>query len=449
VPRSTEDQQHIAVIGGGITGLTAAYRLASEGHRVTLWERGQQLGGQANAFPVAGSALERFYHHLFQSDRHIVALAEEIGIGDRLVWLPSNVGYFADGRIWPLNGALDLLRLGFLPFPDRLRVGLVTAYLQRVRDWKPFEQVTAERWLRRTLGQRAYDRTFGAQLRAKFGSYHDQVAMVWFWGKIWLRTTSRRSPLEGERLGYFRGSFNVLVDALAGAARQAGATLNAGSGPSAIRSVPGGGWELLFDDEKTAVDAVVVTTPSPILARLVPELPERYRRLLSGLEYEAAIVALLQLREPLSNIYWLNVADDDLPFTGVIEHTNFISPEEYGGKRFVYLSKYLEPDHPYFALSDEALIETYIPYLKRINPRFDRSWIEESWVFRERAAQPIIPLNYGERIPDHRTGLPGLYLANTTQIYPEDRGTNYSVRLGNDIAALVSGDLAVRRAARG
>jgi protoporphyrinogen oxidase len=449
VPRSTEDQQHIAVIGGGITGLTAAYRLASEGHRVTLWERGQQLGGQANAFPVAGSALERFYHHLFQSDRHIVALAEEIGIGDRLVWLPSNVGYFADGRIWPLNGALDLLRLGFLPFPDRLRVGLVTAYLQRVRDWKPFEQVTAERWLRRALGQRAYDRTFGAQLRAKFGSYHDQVAMVWFWGKIWLRTTSRRSPLEGERLGYFRGSFNVLVDALAGAARQAGATLNTGSGPSAIRSVPGGGWELLFDDEKTAVDAVVVTTPSPILARLVPELPERYRRLLSGLEYEAAIVALLQLREPLSDIYWLNVADDDLPFTGVIEHTNFISPEEYGGKRFVYLSKYLEPDHPYFALSDEALIETYIPYLKRINPRFDRSWIEESWVFRERAAQPIIPLNYGERIPDHRTGLPGLYLANTTQIYPEDRGTNYSVRLGNDIAALVSGDLAVRRAARG
>jgi protoporphyrinogen oxidase len=449
VPRSTEDQQHIAVIGGGITGLTAAYRLASEGHRVTLWERGQQLGGQANAFPVAGSALERFYHHLFQSDRHIVALAEEIGIGDRLVWLPSNVGYFADGRIWPLNGALDLLRLGFLPFPDRLRVGLVTAYLQRVRDWKPFEQVTAERWLRRALGQRAYDRTFGAQLRAKFGSYHDQVAMVWFWGKIWLRTTSRRSPLEGERLGYFRGSFNVLVDALAGAARQAGATLNAGSGPSAIRSVPGCGWELLFDDEKTAVDAVVVTTPSPILARLVPELPERYRRLLSGLEYEAAIVALLQLREPLSDIYWLNVADDDLPFTGVIEHTNFISPEEYGGKRFVYLSKYLEPDHPYFALSDEALIETYIPFLQRINPRFDRSWIEQSWVFRERAAQPIIPLNYGERIPDHRTGLPGLYLANTTQIYPEDRGTNYSVRLGNDIAALVSGDLAVRRAARG
>ena len=440
--RLTTHDSHIAVIGGGITGLTAALRLAQRGFRVTLWERGDLLGGQANAFPVAGTAIERFYHHLFQSDREIVALAEEIGIGDRLLWLPSNVGYFADGRIWPLNGALDLLRLGFLPIHDRVRVGLVTAYLQRVRDWKRFESVTAASWLRRALGARAYDRTFGAQLRAKFGRYHDQVAMVWFWGKIWLRTTSRRSPLEGERLGYFQGSFNVLIDALAQAARDAGAELVAGDGPTELKPQDRGRWDVILNSGVVGVDAVVVTTPSPVLARLVPGLPEAYRQKLGGLEYEAAVVALLQLSRPLSEIYWLNVADDDLPFTGVIEHTNFISPGEYGGKRFVYLSKYLEPDHPYFTMPDDELIDAYVPFLKRINPEFARSWIERVWVFRERSAQPIIPLHYGARIPDHRTGMPGLYLANTTQIYPEDRGTNYSVRLGNQIAEMVAGDLA-------
>ena len=438
----TPDRRHIAVLGGGITGLTAAFRLAQRGHRVSLWERGRQLGGQANAFPVAGGALERFYHHLFQSDREIVALAEEIGIGDRLLWLPSNVGYFADGRIWPLNGAVDLLHLGFLPLPDRIRVGLVTAYLQRVRDWKRFEAVTAAAWLRRALGVRAYDRTFGAQLRAKFGRYHDQVAMVWFWGKIWLRTTSRRSPLEKERLGYFRGSFNVLIEALAAAARAAGAELKAGDGPSELRPSPEGGWEIVFESGSVSADAVVVTTPSPVLSRLVPNLPEAYRRKLGGLEYEAAVVALLQLSHPLSDIYWLNVADDDLPFTGVIEHTNFVSPDDYGGKRFVYLSKYLEPEHPYFTMPDDELIETYLPFLRKINPSFSRDWIEASWVFRERSAQPIIPLHYSERIPEHRTGVPGLYLANTTQIYPEDRGTNYSVRLGNQIAEIVANDFA-------
>ena len=190
-----------------------------------------------------------------------------------LLWLPSNVGYFADGRIWPLNGALDLLRLGFLPIQDRLRVGLVTAYLQRVNDWQRFESVTAASWLRRALGKRAYDRTFGAQLRAKFGRYHDQVAMVWFWGKIWLRTTSRRSPLEDEQLGYFHGSFNVLIDALAAAARNAGAEFIAGDGPTSLRPRTIGGWNVVLDGGDVPVDAVVVTTPSPVLARLVPEPP--------------------------------------------------------------------------------------------------------------------------------------------------------------------------------
>ncbi|MCC6313801.1 MAG: NAD(P)/FAD-dependent oxidoreductase [Thermomicrobiales bacterium] len=438
---STNAAPHIGVVGGGMAGLTAALRFAQAGCTVTLWERSEKLGGQAVAFPVAGTFLEHFYHHLFQSDHDIIALCEELGIGDELLWLPSNVGYFADGRIWPLNGALDLLRLGFIPFHDRVRVGMVTAYLQRVRNWRRFETVTADAWLRRALGQRAYDRTLGAQLRAKFGSAYDRVAMVWFWGKIWLRTTSRRSPLDEEKLGYPRGSFNVIIDALAEAARAAGADLRSGEGPAQLRPLPDGGWAAEFPSGDIRCDAVVATVPSPVFKRLVPDLPETYAANLGGLEYEAAVVALLQLNQPLSDTYWLNVADPDLPFTGIIEHTNFMPPADYGGKRFVYLSKYLETDHPYFAMSDGELIDAYVPALQKVNPAFQRDWIERSWVFRERAAQPIIPLHYRERMPDHRTGLPNLYLANTTQIYPEDRGTNYSVRLGNRIARLVLDDL--------
>jgi protoporphyrinogen oxidase len=434
--------KHIGIVGGGIAGLTAALRFAQAGQQVTLWER-NKLGGQAAAFPVTGNSLEFFYHHLFQSDREIAALIEELGIGDHLVWLPSDVGYFANGKIYPLNGALDLLRLSYIPFPDRLRIGLVTAYLQRFRKWHKFEKVTARDWLRKALGDRAYDATFGAQLEAKFGRYHDQVAMVWFWGKIWLRTTSRRSPLEQEKLGYIRGSFNVLIDALERGARQAGADLHVGEGPISLQQLPDQRWQAVFDGDAPPVtcDAIVVTTPSPILSRLVPNLPEDYLQKLNGLTYEAAAVALLELNHPLSSTYWLNIADRDLPFTGVIEHTNFMPPEEYGGKHYVYLSKYMEVDHPYFSMPQEELIETYIPYLKRINPEFDRSWIDRWWVFRERAAQPIVTLNYSEKIPSHRTPLANLYLANTSQIYPEDRGTNYSVRLGNRISELVLKDL--------
>src|SRR3954453_13142815 len=175
--RMSSGKKRIGVIGGGIAGLTAAYRFAKAGHEVMLWERSPRLGGQAAAFEVEGNQLEYFYHHLFQSDREIVALIEELGISDHLMWLPSNVGYFADGKSYPLNGAKDLLKLGIIPFQDRVRLGLVTAYLQKVKDWKKYEQVTAEQWLRRALGKRAYDKTWGAQLDAKFGRYQSQVAM--------------------------------------------------------------------------------------------------------------------------------------------------------------------------------------------------------------------------------------------------------------------------------
>lgn len=435
----------IGVIGGGFAGLTAALRLAQAGHDVTLWEKGR-FGGQAATIPLDDTRIEIFYHHLFQSDTSIAALAEELGIGDKLMWLPSNVGYYADGRILPLNGALDLLKLDILPFHDRVRVGLVTLYLQKVRNWKKFESVTAHAWLQKALGKNAYRKTLGAQLKAKFGSYHDKVSMVWFWGKIWLRTTSRRSPLDQEKLGYFDGSFQVVVDALVRACDEAGVTMKGGVGITRMEQVTGDKWLVETDEGggSQIYDTMLATTPSNIFQKLVPSLPPDYVAKLNTLDYEAAIVALLELDHSLSDIYWLNIADDELPFTAVIEHTNFVDARTYGGKRLVYLSKYVEPDHPYFAMNDDAIIEAYLPHLKKINPDFDRSWVTRTWVFRERAAQPITPLRYSEMIPEHRTPLANLYLANTTQIYPEDRGTNYSVRLGNDIATMILADIAAR-----
>jgi len=268
--------------------------------------------------------------------------------------------------------------------------------------------------------------------------------MVWFWGKIWLRTTSRSNPLDQEKLGYFTGSFRTMVDALVAGCEQAGVTMRLGDPIAAIEQIDSPqGWSVQTTSQPSAetFDAVIATVPSPVFKKMVPNLPSEYTAKLDALKYEAAVVAILELDRPLSDIYWLNIADDDMPFTGIIEHTNFVGASVYGGRRFVYLSKYLEPEHPYFSMENDRLIDEYVPHLRKVNPAFDESWIQNSWVFRERAAQPIIPLNYSSMVPPHRTPLAGLYLANTTQIYPEDRGTNYSVRLGNDIAKLVGEDL--------
>ncbi len=434
------ERMRIGVIGGGIAGLTAAYRFASAGHDVILWEQAPRLGGQAAAFSVLDTALEFFYHHLFTSDHAIIELMNELGIGDNLVWPTSNVGFFQDGQIYPLSSATDLLKLDFIPLIDRLRIGIVTLYLQKTKSWKRFERVTTASWIRRAVGDRAFDRVWGAQLRAKFGKRYDEVAMVWFWNKIFLRTQSRRSPLEKEHLGYILGSFNVLIDRLGDAIVERGGVIKAGVGTKSLEK-SGNRWIVTTTEGQSVErDVIVATVPSPILLRLVPDLPEDYKRKLTGAIYQGAITMVLQSRRPLSDIYWLNIGDPTVPFTGVIEHTNLISPEHYQGWHFIYAGKYVDQDHPYLTMPDDQLFEEYIPYLQRINPEFDRDWIENYWVFRERAAQPIITLHYSDRIPSLRTPLSGLYLANTSQIYPEDRGTNYSVRLGNDIAQLVESD---------
>ena len=444
----TETRKRIAVIGGGIAGLTTAYRLAQAGHDVVLWEPNQQLGGQAAAFPVPGGYLEFFYHHLFMSDKAIISLIEEVGISDKLVWLGSKNGFFANDRIYSLAGARDLLNLSIVPFIDRLRIGFVTLYLQRITPrgskWKKFEQVTAWEWLRRYSGERAFNKIWGMQLKAKFGPKAEQVAMSWFWNKIYLRTQSREGLLGEEKLGYIMGSFNVLIDRLADACRELGVDIRAGNGVTAIDRSDSQDISFIIGDsqgDREAVDRVIATVPSPVLLRLFPEMPEPYRSHLTSAVYQGAVCGLLRLDRPLTDTYWLNIADERLPFTGVIEHTNFVGPEHYDGNHYVYVSKYVDWDHPYVSMRDEDLVSEYLQKLKIINPELDESWIQQYWIFRERAAQPIISLNYSTRIPSHRTPVPGLYLANTAQIYPEDRGTNYSVDLGNRIADMVAKDV--------
>jgi len=435
----------VGVIGGGMLGMAAALRLRQAGHDVVLWERMTGLGGQAATFPIAGTRLEYFYHHLFHSDTAIIDLMNELGVGDCLQWLPSTVGMFYDGKIWPLDGAMDLLKLGYISLPARLRTGALTAYLQVKKNYFAYESMTAAAWLERAAGKNGFDRVFGAQLRAKFGPSWDKIPMVWFWKKVQLRTTNRSNPLAKETLGYPRGSFQVFIDAMEAEMRRIGVEINLGVNVEAVQPAGEGCVTVRVDGEEHAMDVAVLTTPSAVFKRLVPELPADYVRKLNAAGYQAACCMLLELDRKLSDIYWMNIADPAVPFTGVIEQTNFVPPEQYGGSHLVYLSRYLEVTDPIWSMEQDELFAHYLPALKRINPAFDPSWVREIRVFRERAAQPIVPLHYSLLIPEMRTPLPSIYLANTTQIYPEDRGTNYSIALGNNVAKLILDDIKAGR----
>jgi len=429
----------IAVIGAGVTGLVAAHRLTAAGHAVDVYERWPGLGGMAATLDVGGGhRLERYYHHLFTTDRHIAALYGELGLA--IEWRPSSVAMFAHGRQWPFTTPLDLLRFGPLNPVERVRMGLAVLALQRRAERAPFERVTARAWIEKWMGSAAWREVWGPMLRGKFGERADEIAMVWLWSKLRLR---RGKDARDEKLGYPTGSWEPLFDALRRRIEARGGRVLIDR--PAVRIVPGfdvtfgapGSFRAGHDPRRfepagsERYDRVLVTVANDVFARLT-DLPE------PAIEYFAALCLLLELDRPFSGFYWTNVADRELPFVGLIEHTNFVEPARYDGRRFLYVANYLERGHALLGLDADALLERYLPGLRRVNPAFDRSWVVDRWLHREPAAQPIVTVGYHERIPPLRTPVPGLVLANTTQVYPEDRGTNYAVRLGDEAARAIA-----------
>ena len=429
------------VVGGGVAGLTAAYRLLQGGHDVTVLEAGPELGGLVRTFDAGGEPLECFYHHIFTTDTEIIDLVNELGLGDRLVWRDSKVGFFHGGKIWPFVTPLDLLRFGPLPLIDRIRLGLAGLYLRRQKNWAGYEKVTAWQWIKRHAGQKALDVVWGPLLRGKFAEQAEEVSMAWLWSKIRLRFSSRKSGAASrEQLGYMMGSFGVYIRELEKRIR-AGATVQTSAAVAQITVSSGraDGVEL-EDGRRFDSDAVIACVPSERFLPIAPALGAEYERRVLAARWQWALCYVIALRESLSSTYWLNVGDPDTPFIAVIEHTNFIEKERYGGLNLVYLSNYLAPNHPWFSLSDEELDDLYLPHLSKLNPDFKRDWIVDRWVFKGPNAQPVIRRNYRDDLPDHRTPIAGLYLANMQQIYPEDRGQNYSIRMGDKVARMAMQD---------
>jgi protoporphyrinogen oxidase len=422
----------IAVVGGGFAGLTAALDLTRAGHEVTVFEAAPQVGGLASGFrdDAWEWSLERFYHHIFRSDQSIINLAESIGARDLLVFnKPTTAFWCAEHGAHAFDGALPVLLYPHLSLWDKLRVGGSVATLRVRKDWRRLERITAERYLRRWMGERAYLKLWEPLLVGKFGPYAHDVNAAWFWARI-----ASRTP----QLGYFRGGFQAFADALADAVRQQGGVIKVGTPVQSLQS-QGGGWEARAAGSTETYDRLVVASSPGLLARIVPELPPSYTAELRALKSIGAVVMVVALdRQLLTNgVYWLNLPKGEFPYLALVEHTNMIDRAHYGGDHLVYLGDYLPADHRYFKLAPDEVASEWIGSLTRANPAFKPEWVRRYWLHREAYAQPVVPVNHSRHLPPLRTPLPGLFFASMSQVYPWDRGTNYAVELGQRVAAEV------------
>jgi len=449
----------IAIIGGGVTGLTAAYELLKSGHKVTVFEKEKTLGGLAAGFrptstrgdasstrldsakrarggqPLWDWHLEQTYHHFFTNDTAIISLAKELGLEKDLMILSPTTSVYWNKKQYPFDTPLTILKFPGIPFIDRLRTGMTAAIMKLNPFWKPLEAITAKNLFRMINGENTWNTIWEPLLDAKFGPYADQVPASWLWARLHKRTMN---------LGYFRGGFQTFIDSLADAIEKQGGIIITNSAVTSIKQdVRSKKYEIRIIHNNSYVvnrtsyfDKVLITTPSSIATKLI-KFSKSYEQRLHAIPHLWAQTLILETNEPiLDKTYWLNINDRTFPFLAVVAHTNMIDKKYYGGHYITYIGNYLPDDHPFLKMTKQQLLKKFLPYLKKINPSFllsDRLIVSSS-LFTVPFAQPVHTLNYSTKVPPLKTPIDGIYLANLDSIYPWDRGINYAVELGQKAA---------------
>ncbi len=420
-----------AVIGAGALGLTAAMRLAEEGHDVTVLEQGTRPGGLASSFEVAPDIwLERFYHHFFASDRAAIRLIEELGLGPRLRWYEPVSTVLVDRAIHRLDSPSSLLHFTPLSVPDRLRMAMTLGFLRVLPTPRLLEGATASAWMRRTCGRAAHVTVWGSLLEAKFGQHADVVSMAWMWARLHDRTA---------KLGYLDGGVETLYRALAERLVARGGRLCYGAAVRGLRpseagmEVAWGGSDTVEATTQT-FDRVVSTLPPAVTRRLSGQAPAED----AGYPPLTAHCLVLALDRPLTGTYWVGVPGSSWPFMAVVEHTAMVPAERYGGRHLVYLGAYRTPDAALPQQPPRAQLAAAVPLLEALCPGFSTDWVLDARSFSASSAQPIVDTGYRARIPGFDTEVPGLYNATMFQVYPHDRGQNYSIELAERLVAHLS-----------
>ena len=425
----------IAIIGAGFGGMSAAYDLRKAGHEVTIYEAAEQVGGLASGFkqPHWDWSVEKFYHHWFASDKHMLGLIEELGLSDKVLFPRPFTVMYHQGDFYPFDSIVAALLFPGLGWGlNKIRFGLVGLYLRLTNNWRALEKVTVDAWMRKWAGDAVYERMWLPLMQGKFGPFASDVNMAWLWARIKARTT---------RLGTYRGGFQAFADDFADQLREMGVEIRLGSRVENIEE-RADALAVKVDSKVANYNQVLVTTSPGLMAKLNPALSGDYLSGLLALKHMGAVVMTMALMQPISEkgYYWFNIPKQaGFPFLALVEHSNYLSPDYFGGDHIVYCGDYLELGHEYFELSDEDLLERFIPGIQRVNPAFERSWVKDVWVHRSNYAQPVPLLNHSSNIPAIQTPIKGLYFASMSQVYPWDRGTNFAVEIGRRAARKMLG----------
>lgn len=428
----------IGILGGGVMGISLGYFLSKKGVQVEIYEASPGIGGLAGPLTlVDGTIVDRFYHTILSSDSHLYQLCCELGIADQLRFNETKMGFFYQGEIYSMNNVIEFLKFPPLGWIDRFRLGLTVLYAQFVRDWNSLESISVEEWLVRWSGRRTYENIWLPMLKAKFDGSFDQVPATYIWARLVRMKSTRSGANQREEAGHLAGGYISLIRAMADQVEARGGKINLKMPVERIIIDKNKAKGIQVEGKTYPFDKLISTLQPPIFQRLIPDASEEYRNYIAETKYLGIICPLMVLDHPLTGYWTINLTDDRIPFTGIIETTTYIKPQYVGGHHLVYLPKYTAPNSPLQNMSDEEIKTQWLDYLMDMFPEFQSDWIRYFLVQRARYVEPMHLINSTHLIPSVETPINNLYMATNSQIYPSLTNGESITRKANEISETV------------
>lgn len=443
--------KNIAIVGSGFLGLTLALRLSDSGHNVTIFESASEIGGLAGVWQIGDVTWDKHYHVTLLSDSYTRKIVGEIGLENEFKWVETKTGFYTDGKLVSMSNSLEFLKFPPLDLISKFRLGGTIFYASRVKDWKALEKVSVEDWLVKLSGRKTFEKMWKPLLKAKLGEAYKETSAAFIWSTIQRMYAARNSGLKKEMFGYVRGGYANVLKRFAEVLEEKGVEIRLNSRVEKIilatentekkerkKEIQIAGTlknnlktsknSVSSVAENSSFDSVILTCPSNVAAKILPQLSENEKQKLENIKYQGIVCASVLTKKSLSEFYVTNITDET-PFTGIIEMSALVDKSEFGGNALIYLPKYVSPDDELFEKSDAEIEDIFLNALEKMYPHFDKKDVLEFKISRVRQVFPLPTLEYSENVPSVKTSLENVFIVNSSQITNGTLNVNETIQL--------------------